>query len=107
MKMTVAEKNGTQVVYLDGKLDSNTAGQIYDEMVKLAQESNKLVINLVDLEYISSAGLRIILLAAKLMKNHRGIVRICQPNDMVNQVLEVSGFNSLLDVYKNEEEALK
>ena len=108
MKMNVEDTDGIKVVFLDGKLDSNSVGVINDDMVKLAQENEKIVINLKGLQYISSAGLRILLLAGKLIKNHRqGKMSLCEANEFVENVLEVSGFHSLLNHFNTQEEALK
>ena len=107
MNITIEEQNGLKIIRFGGRLDSNTTGEIYDDMVELAQNNQKLIANLAGLEYMSSAGLRVILLAAKLMKPRRGELIICEPNKMVREVLEVSGFNSLIHIYATEEHAVK
>lgn len=68
--------------------------------------SNKLLINLEGVDFISSAGLRSILVAAKLLKNSNGQIRICGANESVRKVLETSGFTSLVALYTDESEAL-
>lgn len=107
MNISIQEQDGLKIIRFTGRLDSNTTGQIYDDMVELAKNSQKLVANLADLEYMSSAGLRVILLTSKLMKPRRGEMVICEPNKMVREVLEQSGFNNLLHIYATEEHALK
>ena len=109
MNLKFEDKNGVKIASLEGKLDSNASGDIYDDMVGLAQENEKIVINLSNLEYISSAGLRILLLVAKLNRSrHRmGAVLICNPNEFVREVLDISGFHSLIHIFESEQEALE
>lgn len=72
---------------------------------KLRSLAAKVLLNLEELDYISSAGLRSILVAAKLLKSARGEMRICHPNEVVAEVLETSGFHNLLRVHDTELDA--
>jgi len=95
------------VVDMIGRLDSRTAGPASTELNKIAQgPDRKLLLNAEKLEYMSSAGLRAILVAAKLRQVNGGEVKICRANATVKHVMEVSGFTSLLHLYDTEESAL-
>jgi anti-anti-sigma factor len=95
------------VVDMAGRLESRTAGQASTELNKIAQGSDrKVLLNVDRLEYVSSAGLRAILVAAKLLQVNGGSVLICGANATVKRVMEVSGFNSLLHLYDTEKQAL-
>ena len=95
------------VVDMDGRLDTSTSGDAHDEMVRIAQSgTKKIVLNLDKLEYVSSAGLRVILTAAKLLQTATGEMKICHANGVVNEVLETSGFNHLINIYANEKDAV-
>ena len=89
-----------------GRLDSRTAGPASTELNKLAQGNVKLVLNMHGLEYISSAGLRAILVAAKLVQVNGGAMKICEANATVKRVMEVSGMSSLLRLYDTEKDAI-
>jgi anti-sigma B factor antagonist len=65
-----------------------------------------MVINLEETRYVSSAGLRIFLATAKKMTASNGAVKLCCPNEVVQEILDISGFSTILDVKKTEEEAL-
>jgi len=95
------------VVDMIGRLDSRTSGPASTELNKIAQgPDRKVLLNVDKLDYVSSAGLRAILVAAKLIQVNMGNIKICRANATVKQVMEVSGFNSLLHLYDTEESAL-
>ena len=94
------------VVDMAGRLDTATSGDASDELIRIAKGSRgKVVLNLDELEYVSSAGLRVILRAAKLLEKADGEMKICHPNASVKKVMETSGFHSLLRMYDTEKNA--
>ena len=62
--------------------------------------------NLDKLEYVSSAGLRVILTLAKLLQSSNGELKICHANGVVKDVLQTSGFNSLIKIFDDERSAI-
>ncbi|HXJ81956.1 MAG TPA: STAS domain-containing protein [Candidatus Methylomirabilis sp.] len=95
------------VVDMVGRLESRTAGPASTELNQIAQGGHrKVLLNAEKLEYVSSAGLRAILVAAKLLQEHGGAAKICRANPTVARVMEVSGFSSLLQLFETEEAAL-
>ncbi len=71
------------------------------------QGATKLVVNFEKLDYISSAGLRVLLATAKQLKGNSGELRVCSLNEVVQEVFDISGFTTILTVTKTEPEALK
>ena len=107
MEINTKEVAGVTFVSLQGEIKSTTSGEVMDALVGLVKGgSDKLLINLEGVNFISSAGLRSILVAAKLLKNSNGQMRICGANDSVRKVLETSGFTNLVALYADESEAL-
>ena len=95
------------VVDLSGKLNSSAAGDAGDRIVSIVQGGERsILLNLEKLEYVSSAGLRVIIRGAKLFQANRGELKICNARDSVKDALEISGFYSLLKIYDSEKEAL-
>jgi anti-anti-sigma factor len=95
------------VIDMSGKLNTKTAGDAGDRIVKIVQGDDKrIVLNLDKLDFVSSAGLRVILTGAKLLQGHRGELKICNAKGKVKQVLETSGFNNLIRIYDSEKEAV-
>lgn len=96
-----------KVVELEGNLDTNTspeAQQRLDEIVDGG--SNKILANFEKLNYISSAGLRVLLSTAKKLRANGGDLRLCSLNREVQEVFEISGFSSILSVHASEADAL-
>ncbi len=107
MEIVTRDVQDVTVIDMSGELNSLTSGEAYDEMVRIAKSGVvKAVLNLDKLDYLSSAGLRVILTAAKLLKSSSGELIICHANGVVKEVLETSGFNSLVEMYDTETEAV-
>jgi anti-sigma B factor antagonist len=106
MKIETRTVYDVLVVDMSGRLDSTSSGDAGDCIVDIAKGAHKRVLlNLAKLEYVSSAGLRVILRGAKLLQVNRGELKICNASGLVSNVLETSGFNSLIKVYETEQEA--
>jgi anti-sigma B factor antagonist len=107
LEVKTNELNDVVVVELLGNLDTNTAPKAEAEInTWLEKGAKKMVINLEQTNYVSSAGLRIFLATAKKITASGGVVKLCNTNDVVQEILDISGFSTILDVKKNEEEAL-
>ncbi|MBT8220103.1 MAG: STAS domain-containing protein [Bacteroidia bacterium] len=107
MNMYVHDSNAIKVLHVQGDLNANTAGEVDSRLHQLIMGGNKkLIVNLDQLNYISSAGLRVFLSANKLMKKQEGNLRICSLNNTVKEVFDISGFHLIFDIFDNEEEAL-
>jgi anti-sigma B factor antagonist len=96
-----------KVVGLDGNLDTNTSPAAQTHLDELINNGgSKVLIDLEKLNYISSAGLRVMLATAKKLRAAGGDLRLCSLNQNVQDVFEISGFSSILSVHGSEVEAL-
>lgn len=94
----IKEKNGTQLsIMLEGRLDTNTAPQLEAELKREIGGVEKLVFDFEKLEYLSSAGLRVLLSAQKVM-NKQGRMIVKNVNDEVNEIFEITGFSDFLTI---------
>ena len=84
-------------VALTGRLDTVTAPELESELASALEDVENLVIDMKDLEYISSAGLRVLLTAQKIMRN-RGSFIVCNVNEIVMEIFEVTGFSDILTI---------
>ncbi len=91
-------KTGDQlVIALEGRLDTTTAPQLDDELKTAMEGISKLEFDFSKLEYISSAGLRVLLSAQKTM-NKQGSMVIKNVNEEINEIFEVTGFVAILTI---------
>ena len=98
--MTIDKKlEGTKLeIILEGRLDTITAPPTLEEELKWSLDGiTELVFDFGKLEYISSAGLRVLLAAQKIM-NKQGSMIIKNVNDVINDVFEVTGFSDILTI---------
>ena len=95
MKQTKEGKN--LLIALEGRLDTLTAPELEKELNSALEGIEKLTLDFADLEYISSAGLRVLLSAQKTM-NNQGRMVIRNANETVREVFEVTGFDEILTV---------
>jgi len=107
MEISVTESGDVRILSFQGNLDTNTAPQAESDINGLIEAgSQQLLINFEKLDYISSAGLRILLATAKKLKASQGDLKICCLNETVQEVFDISGFATILSVSKTEEDAL-
>jgi anti-sigma B factor antagonist len=105
----IEEKQGPTATFkIQGRLDSNTSQGFEKQLFEsISNGSRNVVIDFKDLDYISSAGLRVILKATKTLKRENGKVMLCCMQDYVKEVFEIAGFDSFLPIVPTVEEALK
>ena len=97
--MTIEKSlNGTELtVTIVGRLDTTTAPQLEAEFKQSISGVEKLVLDFAELEYLSSAGLRVLLAAQKVM-NKQGEMVIKNVNETINEIFEVTGFIDILTI---------
>lgn len=107
MEIETTEITDVRVIEVRGHLDTNTSPDAEEVINALIDDgAEKLLFDFVALEYISSAGLRILLATAKKLKVSGGDLRICGLNETVQEVFDISGFSSILTVSASKDEAL-
>lgn len=97
--MTITKnQNGTALeIALAGRLDTMTAPELEAELNKDLGGADSLTLDFGKLDYISSAGLRVLLTAHKAMAA-KGGMKICNVNEVVQEVFEVTGFADILTI---------
>lgn len=98
MKIKTAKNNDTLTISVEGKIDSATAPEFESTVKKEISKCSDLVFDFKKLDYISSAGLRILLGAQKLMGGHA--MKVVNVNDSVYEIFEITGFSLILDIKK-------
>lgn len=91
-------KEGSKLtVAVEGRLDTTTAPELEASLKEDIEGVEELVIDLASLEYISSAGLRVLLAAQKIMMK-QGKMVVTNPNDVISEIFEVTGFRDILTI---------
>ena len=107
MQLTTNTTEAVTVIKIEGSLDTQTSTEAQQELDRIvADGARKLLIDFAELAYISSAGLRVLLATAKKLSADQGEMRMCNMNDVVNEVFEVSGFSTIFKVFQTDSEAL-
>jgi len=108
MKISIKNTDSVTVVQFEGSFDSNTALEAKEEFKKLLDQGiARILVDFSGLDYISSAGLRVLLGAAKRLNTLGGSLRICNLNEIVNDVFLTMGFDMLFKLFETETEALE
>ena len=97
--MTITkEQNGTALkIALEGRLDTMTAPELEAELNNSLGSADSLTLDFSKLDYISSAGLRVFLLAQKTM-NEKGKMTVVHVNETIIEIFEVTGFSDILTI---------
>jgi anti-sigma B factor antagonist len=107
MQIAVKTAKEVKVLAFEGSLDTQTSPDAQTQLNQLIEGGDKkILVNFEKLHYISSAGLRILLAAAKQLKTAEGELRICDLNEVVKEVFDISGFSTIFKIFENETEAL-
>ena len=108
MEISEDKVNDVKIVALEGRLDTSNYTELQAELLDIIQSGEtKLLLDLEKLDYISSAGLRVMLTIAKKLKALQGVIALAAMNELTREVFEISGFIRLFKVYENREAALK
>ena len=108
MKISTEHGEGVTIIVFEGNLDTNTAPDAQSQLNGIVEGgATKLLVDFASLNYISSAGLRILLVTAKKLNHVGGSLRLCGLNETVTEVFEISGFSTIFQVFNERSEALE
>lgn len=101
MQIKTDFSNKKLTVALSGRLDTITSPQLEEEVNRFSlDEINEIIIDANELEYISSAGLRIVLMLHKKMAEQNGQLRLLNVNEMIKEIFDMTGMSDFLDIEK-------
>ncbi len=108
MEISLNKVNDTTVVSLAGHLDAITSSEVHEKLEEIVSTGvNRLVLDLHLLDYISSAGLQVILLTAKKISAAKGFFALANLKEDVKDVFEMSGFTSFLNIFNSVDESVQ
>lgn len=108
VKITTREYKRVDLVEVSGRIDSSTAPQLEKELQKIIDEGRfHLVVQIAGVEFMSSAGLRALLSAAKQVRRfNRGDLRLAAVQTKVKKAFDLAGLNELFKFYDNDVDAV-
>lgn len=97
--LNISKKSEDSKLYVavEGRLDTTTAPELEESLKDELDNVSELIIDLKDLDYISSAGLRVLLACQKKMMK-QGKMTVTNPNDVISEIFEVTGFSDILTI---------
>lgn len=101
MRVDITTNGNSLLVSFDGRLDSSSAPEAEREINSRLDGINELTLDLTELLYVSSAGLRIFLALKKKMNSVQGSMVLLNPNELVSDVFEATGFDDILDIRRD------
>ncbi len=98
MQINIYEENGASVIAPSGKIDHVTVGEFEEKMSKLGEQTDELVLDMNEVEYVSSAALRAILNANDQMSEKGGKLTLKNVNKKVMEIFSITGFADYLNI---------
>ena len=107
MEISEARSQGAVILGLQGRVDASNAASLEEKVLQLIDGGERrLVIDMAQLEYISSAGLRVFLLTAKRLSKVNGKLALSALKHQVREVFDIAGFSSIFQICQNQHDAL-
>lgn len=107
MGIKISSAGEVKVVEFEGKFDSMNFHAAENKIMSLIDQGvRKILLDFAKLEYINSAGLRILIIAAKEIKEVEGELRLCSPNKLVKEIFAISGFEKIFKIFDDRLKAL-
>lgn len=108
MNLTEREVNGVHVVQVDGKLDINTFDVLEKKLTELIEGGiKKLLLDCTGMTFISSTGLRILIMSQKKLSSTGGVIGLFGLNETTRKIFDITVYDKLFPIFENEASALK
>ena len=107
MKVTIERDGDTLVAMAEDRVDGTNASEFQQALESAISDADRIVILDCDqLSYISSAGLRVILLTARALQRQNSKFAVCSLSEQIREVFEISGFDKIIPVHETRADAL-
>lgn len=106
MELIIDRQGEIIMIKLSQKLDSLSAPKVEKELLPEIQDMGKYIVDMSGLTHISSAGLRVFLLAAKKVRATQSRMILCQMSETIHEIFDIAGFSSIFEIVDTEQEAL-
>lgn len=108
LNIEVEDSKEKKIIHIDGRLDAASTPILEKKLTQLISDGHKFILmNFSKVDYLSSAGMRLLLSATKKLKAIGGKITFCNMSDDVMEIIKMAGFEKILNIYNNENEALE
>jgi anti-anti-sigma factor len=107
MEVTERKRDSVMIVGIEGRVDAITASTLESKIGDIVAREKLLLLDCSGLEYMSSSGLRVLLLLVKKLKSLGGKIVLFAVQESVKEVFDISGFSKLFTICDTEDEGLK
>ena len=107
MSISTEREGGALIVNADGRVDGANALEFHEALeAAISPDDKTMVLDFGGISYISSAGLRVVLLVAKTLQKQHAKMAVCSLSGPIREIFEISGFDKIIPVYPSRQEAL-
>ncbi len=107
MEISAQRQSGTVVATVGGRIDSSNSRDFHSGLEKvITGDDPAVVLSFENVSYISSAGMRVVLLTAKSLRSRGAELVLCSMSDPIREVFKISGFDKVIAIHGSQSEAL-
>ena len=107
MEISAEREGGALIARANGRIDSSNSREFHSGMeAVIADDDSAVVLSFEDVSYISSAGMRVILMTAKSLQSKGMKFVLCSMNESIREVFQISGFDKIIPIHDSQSEAL-
>lgn len=108
MELTEQKTDQCMIISIEGRLDTTNYAVLEKKLMELVDSHHdKILVDCNKMDYISSSGLRILLMALKKITLIKGKFALCNLQENIHEIFEISGFTSIFEIHSSREDALK
>lgn len=107
MNLNITTDNNIVIISIEGSIDSKTAGDLQSQIMGKVSETNNVLLDLTKVDYVSSAGLRVLLMIYRQIKTRNGKVILVGVSEEIKDVMSMTGFINFFEIVDNIDNALK
>ena len=106
MEIKETKNDAFLLLEIGGRLDTSNYSQLESRLMGLIDEGHlNILVDCAGLDYVSSSGLRILLMALKKLSAAKGKFVLCSLQDNIKEIFDISGFSSIFEIFENREDA--
>ena len=107
-EIQTVNQDGVVILNLKGRVDATNSGQLHDMVMEEINDGcNKMIINFSEVYYISSAGLRVLIVAKKSFAKNSGSFAVCSLNENIIKIFEINGLANLIIIHDDVETGVR